>query len=207
MEVTVFHHRCRAALAALAISAFVVPASAQERPAGTVVVGYAALKDTDIDGLFATGWVADISGRVSRSIDLVGEVGGSYKSIAVPDAGFDTQIRIHTFAGGPRWVMRPAAKVTAYVQGLAGGARLSVGISDCGLLPEAICSAARDFGEARTFVAIQPGGGVDVAIAGRVGLRLAGDYRAIFVTDDDLGDDTVLHEFRFAAGIVLGFGR
>jgi len=51
-----------------------------------------------------------------------------------------------------------------------------------------------------TAFAIQPGGGVDIAVRPNVAIRLQGDYRALRDEGETFG------EFRFAAGVVFGFG-
>ena len=51
-----------------------------------------------------------------------------------------------------------------------------------------------------TAFAVQPGGGVDIAVRRNVAIRLQGDYRALRDEGETFG------EFRFAAGVVFGFG-
>jgi hypothetical protein len=181
-------------------------AAAQDIPAATVSVGYAALKDKDVDGVFFRGWAASVGGALTRALEIVGEVGGNYKTLGSPP-GFDAEasVKIHTFMGGPRYVWRGKGGDRGFVQMLAGAARGSAAITACGSIPEEFCGLIRNASVSRTFFSLQPGGGVDFGIARRTAIRLQADYRAIFPREE--GEGTVVHEFRFGAGVVMGFGR
>jgi hypothetical protein len=206
MEVTVRSVIIRVVVTTIALTGSVLPAAGQERPAGDVAFGYALLKDSDVDGVFGAGWVASAAGRVSRSFDVVGEVGGSYKGVGAQPVGFESTLRIHSFSGGPRYVTRPAPNTSVFVQALVGAARVSFGIESCGSLPAEICALAREADLDRTFFMIQPGFGVDVAMTKRTGIRLTTDYRAVRATASEFDETEILHEFRFGAGIVFKFG-
>jgi hypothetical protein len=193
--------------ALIAAATLVLPgiSAAQDNPAGNLSVSYAALKDSDVDDLFGVGWVASIAGALTRSVELVGEVGGNYRRMTAPDFGVKVNLDLHSFTGGARYVARPAGRVSGYAQTLAGAVRISAGFSECGSLPPEICAVALEASKSRTYFALQPGAGVDIAIVKRLGLRVQGDYRAVFVREGDLSD--TLHEFRFSVGVVLGFGN
>ncbi|HEX6975800.1 MAG TPA: outer membrane beta-barrel protein [Vicinamibacterales bacterium] len=175
-------------------------AAAQDAPAGTVSISYAALKDKDLDDWFGLGWAASVGGSLTRSIEIVGEVGGNYQTVSVPEADTDFKIKMHSFLGGVRFGTH--GKVGGFVQALAGGTHVSFGLSSCGNIPVEFCDDVRSQDTSKTFFTLQPGGGVDVAIAKRAALRFQGDYRVVFPD----GSDDLLHEFRFAAGVVFGFG-
>jgi hypothetical protein len=194
-----------AALIVVAVLAVPDVSAAQGYPAGNLSVSYAALKDSDVDGMFGTGWAASVAGALTRSVELAGEVGGNYKTSTAPGVGAKMRLDLHSFLGGARYVARPQGRVSGFVQTLAGATRISAGFTSCGSVPPSICSEMRQVGMARTYFTLQPGAGVDVGMTNRVGIRVQGDYRAIFAGES--GDSETLHEFRFAAGVVVGFGR
>ena len=199
----------RFSTALIVLTALAAPpvAGAQDVPAATVSGSYAFLKDKDVEGLFGLGWAASIGGAVTRSLEIVGEVGGNYKTIASPPAfGAEASAKIHTFLGGPRYLWRGRGSTSGFAQVLAGAAHASVGITACGSILAEFCAEIQEAGVSRTFFTVQPGGGVDVAIARRTAIRLQADYRAIFPRDEGEGTE-VVHEFRFGAGVVFGFGR
>ena len=59
---------------------------------------------------------------------------------------------------------------------------------------------------AETKLALQPGGGVDIPLAGRLSARLAADYRRIFAERENT-DQSGNNELRVAAGIVVALSR
>jgi hypothetical protein len=150
-------------------------------------VGYAFLRDEEIDENFPLGWYADIAGGISDNISLVGEVGGSYKT--VNDSEFedlDIKLSVHHAMGGLRLVHRGDG-ANFYAQVLGGAARASVSDDFSG----------DDFSE--TKAAIQPGVGLEFG-AGGTRLRVGADYRRIF-------SDPNATQWRATAGIVFGGSR
>lgn len=160
---------------------FAAPAAAQD-PAGDVAFSYALMHDSDIEETFPTGWSVAVNGNVSSIFGIVGEVGGHYKTIDL--LGSDLSVSVHTFMGGVRF-RKEDSKMVPFAQVLAGMAR--AGASFLGASEDA------------TEFAVQPGGGVDVRLTERFGIRVQGDYRIIT-------SDEHINEFRFAIGGVLGFG-
>jgi hypothetical protein len=151
-------------------------------------VGYAFLRDDEIKENFPLGWYADIAGGLSDSISLVGEVGGSYKTVndsEFPD--LNVKLSVHHAMGGLRLSHRGDG-ANFYAQVLAGAARASV--SD-------------DFGggtETVTDFALQPGVGLEFGAAG-TRLRIGADYRRIF------SEGQAATQWRATAGIVFGGSR
>jgi hypothetical protein len=162
--------------------AFAAPACAQQSQGGDVAFSYAILRDFEIDQTFPTGWLVAVNGNVSRAFGVVGEVGGNYKTIQV--LGTDLNLSVHTFLAGVR-LRNESRGAVPFAQFLVGAARGSAGL----------------LGESGsvTHFAFQPGGGVDIRITDRFGIRAQGDVRVIT-------GDTTTTEFRFAAGAVVGFG-
>jgi hypothetical protein len=150
-------------------------------------VGYAFLRDDEIKENFPLGWYADVAGGISDNLSLVGEVGGSYKT--VNDSEFedlDIKLSVHHAMGGIRLVHRGDG-ANFYAQVLGGAARASVSDDFSG----------DDFSE--TKAAIQPGVGLEFG-AGGTRLRVGADYRRIF-------SDPAATQWRATAGIVFGGSR
>ena len=161
--------------------AVAAPAAGQEHKAD-VAFGYSLMHDSDLEETFPMGWSFAVNGNLNDRFGVVGEIGGHYKTIEF--LGADLSASVHTFMGGPRF-RKQSGKVVPFAQVLAGMARGSVSY-----LEES---------EHGTDFAIQPGGGVDVPVTDRFGIRLQGDYRII------TGEESV-NEFRFVVGGVIGFG-
>jgi len=170
-------------MVALLTVAVAAPAMAQGIDVG---VGYAFLRDEEIDENLPLGWYADISGNISGSLGLVGEVGGSYKTVSDEfDEDLDIKLSVHHLMGGLR-LSRRGEGANAYLQVLAGGVRGTVsflGESD----------SVTDF-------AIQPGVGIEFGGEG-TRLRIGADYRRIFSEGESAT------QWRATAGIVFGMGR
>jgi hypothetical protein len=170
------------AVLAVAVSA---PAMAQVTPSVEIGLGYAYMRDEEIDESFPLGWYADIAGNVNDWLGLVAEVGGSYKTIS--EEGFeelDVDLSVHTAMGGLRFNHRGDG-ASFYLQVLAGAARASVDFLDAD--------------ESVTDFALQPGVGIEFG-GGSTRLRIGADYRRIF------SDPESTTEWRATAGIVFGLG-
>jgi opacity protein-like surface antigen len=170
----------RAVLAVLFVVCLAAPAAAQG-PRFDVSGGYSVLRDTEIDQNF-NGWVASVSGNLNPWFGVVGEVGGNYKSETFET--IDVDLSMYSFMGGARFTSRANPAIAPFAQVLAGGVRL--GASFAGE------------SDSQTKFALQPGAGLDIWFAPYVGLRVGGDYRHIFLEEDE-GPD----EFRFHVGIVI----
>jgi hypothetical protein len=177
----------RFSLGILLLLALTVPAAAQEQWAdqrGNVAVGYGILHDSDAEETFPTGWMFTVTGNVGKMLGIVGEVGGSYKSVDF--LGSDANLRVHSFLGGIRF-MNQAQRAIPFAQFLVGAATRNASF------------ALVDLSETSTGLAFQPGGGVDIRANEKFGLRVQGDYRII------RSDGETSNEFRFAVGAVFGF--
>ena len=159
----------------------------QDAPRAEVAGGYVFLRDFEIDESFPAGWFASAAVNVREMLAVVGEVSGSYATINL--FGTDIDANVHAFMGGVRYSRR-LDRVTPFGQFLVGVARAGGGVDFLGVQ---ISDSVTDF-------AIQPGGGVDVRLTDQLAARFGADYRRIFSQDNDG------NEFRFAAGVVLGFG-
>ena len=158
--------------------------------------GYSLLRDLNADDddddddevQNINGWVASVAGHFNPWFGIVGEVGGNYATVQDPFFETDFDFSIHTFMAGPRFTARGSSAVTPFFHVLVGGARSSVSV----LFTEV---------GSTTELAVQPGGGVDFWVAPNFGIRVGGDYRRIFIEDDNAD------QFRFHVGVVVSGGR
>ena len=161
-------------------------AAAADTPKADVAIGYSILRelDADVEQTSPLGWVAAAAGHINDWFAILGEVGGHYKSFDA--GGVDVDVKVHTFLAGARFADRRSVRTTPFGQVLVGTGRAT--------------GSALGISRSTTAFVIQPGGGVDIAVRPHVAIRLQGDYRAV----RDEGE--TFSEFRFAAGIVFGFG-
>jgi len=183
-------------LACLFAVGVTAPAAAQDSPKADVAFSWAMLvAKADIEtGDYTTlpvGWLGAVSVALTKNLAVVGEVGGNYKSMSMTEFGYDVDVDVSelAFLGGVK-VQGGSPKARPFFQTLFGMARYSGGADAGGF----------DVSVSTTEFAIQPGAGVDVFFSKNVGLRIQGDYRLV------MGDEENSNEFRFAAGVVIGFG-
>jgi opacity protein-like surface antigen len=152
--------------------------------AGDVSVGYSILHDSDIEETFPMGWLVAGGINLGSNVALVGEAGGNYKTVSV--LGTDVDLRVHSFLGGVR-VQGRQPKAMPFGQFLVGVAHGAYNV-----LGE---------GDSSNGFAMQPGGGVDIALSSSVGTRIQADYRII------RSDGDTSNEFRVGFGLVFGFRK
>lgn len=168
------------ALSALAFAILATPiTAAAQTDKGDVAVSYSFLHDPDVN--FPVGWLVAGTAPVNKTIGIVGEVGGNYKSDNFD--GFKVSLQEYGFLGGVKAQFAAAPKVTVFGQMLTGATMLRG-------------SAEGDSDSTFAFT-LQPGGGIDAMLAPKLGLRVQGDYR--WVTKD--GES--LNQFRLAVGLVF----
>jgi hypothetical protein len=173
------------ASAAVALLLWGTPASAQAAsdPPWQVATSYSFLQEQGLGGAPSTtypkGWVASVDRRLGGSrLAVVGEVGGNYHTNLVVETE-----SLYGFLGGLRIDLVRFGPARVFVQGLVGLERFAEpGFSERG-------------------VALQPGGGVDVAVTHRIAIRAGGDFRAVGV------EGVTFREGRVTFGLVIGAGR
>jgi hypothetical protein len=139
-----------------------------------VGVGYSFFRFTEEEGFnMPAGWLASIAGRATDWMSVVGEVAGNYKS----ESG--ETLALHTFQGGVRILTRRNPNVTPWAQFLLGGGNLSGG------------------GDSETEFSIEPAGGVDVPIRGRIAMRAGIGFPMFFPEGE------TVNAFRFHVGLVF----
>lgn len=166
-----------------------------QTPRAEISGGYSFLHDRDRSESFPAGWVASAARNVNGWIGVAVEVGGNYRTCAdcqrgpftsQQSRGDDLSLRVYTFMVGPRVAARSIPAVTPFAQFLFGGSHLSGGVEFDGSLT--------------TGLTYQPGGGVDIRMTPKVGLRLQGDYRVIRTQGVNN------RQSRFLAGVVFKSG-
>jgi hypothetical protein len=176
-------------LRSVVLSLLLVPSPllAQEVPAVDVSAGYASVYDSTVKVAYPAGWYASLSVNPSDHLGLGFEVNQQI------DSGFE----FISLLGGPKIIWSSGGRVIPHVRALVGAVRFSRG------------NVAWNSG------AFQIGGGLDIYLAERVGVRLGGDLRRGFGGTDPtasvapppfvpaLGDR---NQVRFTVGIVLGLG-
>ena len=175
------------------VGGFVARASAQEAPVelsgGYQLISLEPGQDQNTQTL-RRGWSIDLAGNLTRVFAIVGQVGGNYRSRDL--SGNELRFSLHEFMGGIRASGRANTTVVPFGQALIGPVRASL-----------------NDGISVTKLALQFGGGVNVRLTQRIGIRVGADYLRIFNGQEgrDIGDlsggDTGGHALRFVAGAVL----
>ena len=162
-------------------------ASAQGR--GDVSGGYRFLRSDGVN--FGAGWYADVAGHVTDVLSVVGDVGGTYKSVSetVQGVTISADVKLHTFMGGARFraaMLNP--NIVPFGQVLFGAANGRASASGGGI----------SISESATDGVMMLSGGVDVSGSGSLGVRVqAGVLR-------DFGDEAS-STFQFSIGARIGF--
>src|SRR5262245_17035230 len=156
----------------------------------------------DVDQSLPTGRYIDLAGNLNRHFGVVFAAGGNYKSIsesatfAGVAATATADLRVHEFMGGVRYNSRTNPTVVPFGQFLVGAVNGSAKVTASGSvtgLPGFSFS-----GEASgTDLALQAGGGMQLRLTDKFGVRVGADYLHI------LADEGSVNAFRFAAGVVL----
>jgi len=141
-----------------------------------------AKADTDLSANFPAGWMASGGARLWGWLSAIGEVGGSAKTLSIP--GDKPKLRVYTFMAGPRFT-RAVHGINPFAQVLLGSARAS--------------NSVLGIHETVTDFSYQPGGGLDLNLARRVGARFEGDYRIIRAEGHNSKEPRVI------AAAVVGF--
>jgi hypothetical protein len=182
-------------------------AFAQNTPSVEVSGGYQLIHPNQDDAAaLDQGWYAEAAYNANRVVGLVGQVASNSEN---REAGFSNEglvlnatgsARLVTFLAGIRVSDRRSSRAVWFGHGLVGAvrtsARASVTGTDHGIpIDEAqVTVKTSDLG-------LQLGGGVNLRVADRIGLRVGVDSLRVF-SDGDSGT-----AFRVTAGLVLPIGR
>ena len=157
-------------------------AVAQDTPKAEIFAGYSYIRARPGGGLSGFnnhGGSGSIALNVNRNFGLVADFGG-YKVAGLPSG---SSASIITYLFGPRISSRSNEKITPFVQGLFGGARLSGG------------------GVSTNGFSFAAGGGLDVKAAQHVAVRIA-QFEYVYTRFSGVH----FNNFRFSAGIVFRVG-
>jgi len=135
----------------------------QDAPRFEIYGGGAFLRDPDDFNRW--GWVASFTGNMNEWFGIKGEVAGYYND-------GDT---VHTFLGGPQFTLRKSARIQPWAHFLAGLQHNDVSVFHI-LQPGGGALPFPRIVYQSTHFTWQPGGGVDVSLSRRVGLRFGMDY-------------------------------
>lgn len=185
--------------AVIAVCAIAMPAAAQDPPKAQVSAGYQFLRVEEEN--ITAGWFAEVDASLTRAISVTGLVSGGYKSLQETETFSGVQVSaevdlsVHTFMGGVRYHVRrnPAAIPFAHV--LLGGVNGSATVTLTG------GGESFDESESSTDFGLLAGGGVNIRLNDRFGLRVGADFLRIFAEDEGANG------FRFTAGVVFPFSR
>ena len=126
------------------------------------------------------GWYADVAGQIRPMLSWVGVVDGVYKK----ESG--EWLKLHSYGGGIRISSKKNPKVTPFGQVIVGGATFS------------------GEGDSTTAFTLTAGGGVNVPVNDRWGIRAQADYRGIFFEEED-GDR--VDAARVVVGVYFALGQ
>jgi len=187
-----------------------LPAAAQDVPRAEISGGYQMLHlwaedngDTTSETL-GKGWYADVAGNVTKSLGLLFQVSGNYKTLqeSFSNAGLTAtataHVKVHQFFGGIRVNSRPNRTVTPFAQVLIGAFHTS-GSAEASVTMGGQTSSASSDIESATDFALQFGGGVNIMLSKTVGVRGGVDYIRVFESDSGFNG------LRVAIGAVFAF--
>ena len=160
---------------------------AQER--GDISGGYRFLRTDGVN--FGMGWYADVTGHVTDVLSVVGEVGGTYKSLSESVAGItvNADVKLHTFMGGAKFrVPVENRSLVPFGQVLFGVGNARASASGGGI----------NISESSTDGAMGLSGGVDVSGGRTLGLRVQVGLLRDF-------SDEASNAFQFSIGARIGF--
>lgn len=125
---------------------------------------------------------------------IVGELGWAIRSDDQDANGFDADVLTNVFHGGvgPRWTGRNKGSIWPFAQVLGGFyyARQSVEVGDV------------DISDSTTRFMLQPGAGVVFVAGDGWGIVAQGDYRRVFLDEDEDGESGQ-NQFRLFVGVRL----
>ena len=155
-------------------------ASAQDRAPADLAVSYSFVRFLEGEGYNVPGgWLVSFSAPVAPLTAVVAEVAGNYRR-GLPYGEDDDWLTLHTFMAGARVSGR--GRVRPFAQFLVGAARGAWA------------------GDSEARFAIEPGGGVDVALGTRTAARVGVGLPIVYP-----GEGT-FKMFRFHAGVVFALG-
>ena len=184
------------------LAAAAAPAAAQggATPKAEVAGGYQWLHGKS--ETLKKGWFADLAVNANRAVSVDLQVDGSYDSMSdsVSSGGVNVSLNanhhVYHVMGGVRFNNRKDKAATAFAHVLAGVQRQSA--SGTATATGSINQTA-SASDAVSDFAVEAGGGVNIRLGSRAGLRIGGDYIRVF-------SDPGLNIVRVTAGVVIPIG-
>jgi opacity protein-like surface antigen len=149
------------------------------------------------------GWYSDVCGNVTPLIGIAFQVSGNYKtyesSYSSGDfaGSFQEHVKMHQFLGGFR-VNGRQRPVRPFGQVLLGAFHVTVS-GEGSMTAFGETTTFEDEGNSETDFVVQVGGGADIMLSKRIGVRTGFDYSRIFVEGGGV------NAFRLAVGGVFTF--
>jgi hypothetical protein len=148
------------------------PARAQDAPKFEFGAGYQYMHDNHSSTDYPKGWAVFLGSDPVSWFGIVGEVGGSHKTLASVGAT-DLDVNLYTFLVGPKFTATSKAPVAPFVQVLFGAEHGNLSLNAPNV----------DLRLSGTHFAVQPGVGIDFNPTPAFGLRVQADGRGVR-TDD-----------------------
>jgi hypothetical protein len=153
----------------------------------------------------AHGWSVDVEFPIARHVSLVGSADGSYgretRTVSTFVFGGGTLTNSWTdmaYLAGTRFRLGSGRRVSPFLQTLAG--LMTTRQKD---VYETVRDSGGPYENYESFFVLVPGGGVDIDLSRRFGVRLSGDVPIHLLNLIFQGDDTTLS--RLVAGLVMRF--
>jgi len=184
------------------LAAATAPAWAQgaSAPKAEVAGGYQWLHGNS--ETLKKGWFADLAVSATKNVSIDVQVDGSYNTMtqSASSGGVNVNLsgdhHVYHAMGGVRVTSRRDNAATAFAHVLAGVQRQSAAVTAA---VTGAVTATQSGSDSISDFAVEAGGGVNIRLASRAGLRVGGDYIRVF-------SDPGLNIFRVTAGLVVSFG-
>jgi len=161
-------------------------APGQDVMRGDVGIAYNVLHDSNLQRIFPAGFTLSLAGDTTRTLRIVGEFSGSYKTVTVATAT-SIAVDVQSYMGGLRFAPAGKANNSPFLEVLAGDVRTSETLIGSGIV-----------GAASNAGGLELGGGLDVKASPHVLIRGQVDYRLVHGGD---------RQIRIAFGIAIPFNR
>jgi len=178
------------------VTALADPAAAQDEPKVELSGGWnyfaARFNASENWKHLGRGWYADVAGNLTSRWAVVGQVSVYYTTITDPGE-LDTDFKAHPFLGGVRARAAARGSATPFVQFLVGGTQVK--------------TRQMELRGSETSLTFQAGGGVNLMLGARTGIRVSADYVRIIGKDDgEVTRGGAIHGPRLGVGFVVGLG-
>jgi hypothetical protein len=142
------------------------------------------------------GWTSGVTVSLNDWLAMVGNVGGDYQTRQIPQMDLTVRSRFFSAHAGPRVIVHVSPVVSVFGQALFGVTHRGVdGFSS-------VPGASADIGSWLNHFSWEPGGGIDVRVARRIGVRFEVSDR-LTPMQNLLPPRAALSEPRFVSSLVF----